>query len=148
MASSRLTLRRAVLRRRPWPVRDLHRQAGERAASRRRARASPHPTCPRCAPAMARLIASLVGVASMGVIAQAVVGNALHDVVWPTRDHPIRGETRVVTETTPGRTSTRPATTATVTVTVTGETVTRAGAPGQTAPVRPTFVTVPGLSTT
>ena len=93
---------------------------------------------------MVRLIAYLVGVASMGVIGQAVVGNALHEVVWPSREPPIRGETRVVTETAPGQASTRPATT----VTVTGETVTRAGTPGETAPVRPTFVTVAGPTTT
>lgn len=88
---------------------------------------------------MVRLVAYLVGVGAMGVIAQATVGNALHEVVWNTHERTIKGETRIVTETGPGQT-----------VTIKGETVTHPGAPGKTltAPAATTFVTVPGSTTT
>jgi hypothetical protein len=81
-----------------------------------------------------RLIAYLVGVASMGTIAQGTVGSGLHDVLWSTRDRTLAGETRIVTETT----------------TVPGETTTHTRAPGETAPAPTTtvFVTVPGRTAT
>ena len=84
---------------------------------------------------MIRLVAYLVGVASMGTIAQGTVGSGLHDVLWSTRERTLAGETRIVTETT----------------TAPGETTTRARAPGEAAPPVPTttiFVTVPGHTTT
>ena len=90
---------------------------------------------------MIRLVAYLVGVGAMGVIAQATVGNALHEVVWTTHERANRGETRIVTETTAGQT-----------VTIKGGTVTRPGARGKalttSAPATTTFVTVPGSTTT
>ena len=88
---------------------------------------------------MARLIAYLVGVGAMGMIAQGTVGGALHNVVWTTHESAIKGETRVVTETTPGQT-----------VTIKGDTVTRPRAPGKTltVPATTAFVTVPGSATT
>jgi len=101
--------------------------------------------------AVARLIAYLVGVASMGTIAQGAVGDSLHDVVWQTHVRTVAGEERVVTETT----------------TLSGVTVTRPGNPqghgarpttpkaGTTTPAtrtrtrtRTTTVTVPGPTTT
>ena len=81
---------------------------------------------------MIRLVAYLVGVASMGVIAQGAVGSALHDVVWNTRERTAPGGTRIVTET----------------ETVGGVTVTRAGAHGKTTPATTKFITVPGPTTT
>ena len=83
---------------------------------------------------MTRLVAYLVGVASMGMIAQGTVGGALHNVLWTTRERTVPGEVRIATETT----------------TVRGETVTRAGAPGETvlAPTTTTFLTVPGPTMT
>jgi hypothetical protein len=88
---------------------------------------------------LARLIAYLVGVGAMGMMAQGAVGGALHNVVWTAHEHTIKGETRVVTEMTPGQT-----------VTIEGETVTRPGAPGKTltAPATTASVTVPGSTTT
>jgi hypothetical protein len=88
---------------------------------------------------LARLVAYLVGVGAMGMIAQGTVGGALHDAVWTTHGRAIKGETRVVTETTPGQT-----------VTIKGDTVTRQGAPGMTLkpPATTAFVTVPGSTTT
>jgi hypothetical protein len=81
-----------------------------------------------------RLVAYLVGVAAMGVIAQGTVGSTLHDVLWTARERTVPGEAQIVRETT----------------TVTGATMTRAGAPGETAPARTmtTFLTVPGPTTT
>ena len=73
--------------------------------------------------ALTRLVAYLIGVASMGMIAQGTVGSALHDVVWTTAERTIPGEARIVTETETvhGATVTRPETP--------GETVTRPGTP-------------------
>jgi hypothetical protein len=95
---------------------------------------------------VARLVAYLVGVGAMGMIAQAAVGSALHDVVWATRERTVPGEARVVTETTPGLTVTTPA----PPTTVAGQTVTRPNAPRETvvAPTTTTLVTVPGPTTT
>ena len=83
---------------------------------------------------MTKLVAYLVGVAAMGAIAQGTVGSALHDVLWTTRERTVPGETRIVRETT----------------TVAGETLTRTGTPGETAPARTTttFLTVSGPTTT
>lgn len=84
--------------------------------------------------AVTRLVAYLVGVVAMGAIAQGTVGSALHDVLWTTRERTVPGEAQIVRETT----------------TVTGATMTRTGAPGETAPARTTttFLTVPGPTTT
>jgi hypothetical protein len=81
-----------------------------------------------------RLVAYLVGVASMGTIAQGTVGGTLHDALWSTRERTLAGETRIVTETT----------------TAPGETTTHTRAPGEAAPAPTTtiFVTVPGHTTT
>jgi hypothetical protein len=88
---------------------------------------------------LARLIVYLVGVGAMGMIAQGTVGGALHNVVWSTHERPVKGETRVVTETAPGQT-----------VTITGETAAHPDAPGKrpTAPATTAFVTTPGSTTT
>lgn len=89
---------------------------------------------------MARLIAYLVGVGAIGMIAQGAIGGALHDVVWSTHMRgAIRGDTRIVTETAPGRT-----------VTIRGETVTRPAALGRNpiAPATTAVTTVPAPATT
>ena len=46
--------------------------------------------------AVARLVAYLLGVVSMGVIAQGAVGSSLHDVVWTTQEQTVPGEVRIV----------------------------------------------------
>ena len=84
--------------------------------------------------ALVRLVAYLVGVASMGMIAQGTVGTSLHDAVWSTPVRAVPGALRIVTETT----------------TAEGVTVTQTG-PRGTTPPRPastTVVTVPGLTRT
>ena len=48
--------------------------------------------------AVARLVAYLLGSASMGVIAHGAVGSSLHDVVWTPHEPTGPGEVRVVAE--------------------------------------------------
>src|SRR5262245_17312226 len=100
MASASVAPGHTTLRRRVGPLRDLRRSTGERRVARRRSRPSLHPTRPELAVAVARLVAYLLGVASMGVIAQGAVGSSLHNVVWTTQERTVPGEVRIVTETT------------------------------------------------
>ena len=86
--------------------------------------------------AVARLVAYLLGVASMGVIAQGAVGSSLHDVVWTTTEQTVPGDVRVVTETT----------------TAGGTTVTHTNGPGKRPPAASTtsatVITVAGPTRT
>lgn len=105
---------------------------------------------------MIRLVAYLVGVASMGSIAQGTVGTSLHDALWRTQVRMVQGESRIVTQTTtlPGTTprtraadASEPVPTTTIFVTVPGRTTTTT-VPGRPVPAGSTTETVGGPGAT